>query len=90
MQTGKLVRKFQQQPFEVIKRKGVIVTAHRGQEIKARNVSHFRKVITEAMPLPHLIGELGRVPHMLEHTDHVPRQPDETDLGRLILILIVG
>ena len=48
---------------------GVMVTAQRGQEIKARNVSHFRKVITEAMPLPHLTGEL----------DHVPRQPDEPD-----------
>ena len=68
-QTGKLVPKFQQQPFEVIKRKDVMVTAQRGQEIKARNVSHFRKVITEAMPLPHLTGEL----------DHVPRQPDEPD-----------
>ena len=68
-QTGKLVPKFQQQPFEVIKTKGVMVTAQRGQEIKARNVSHFRKVITEAMPLPHLTGEL----------DHIPRQPDEPD-----------
>ena len=68
-QTGKLVPTFQQQPFEVMKRKGVMVTAQRGQEIKARNVSHFRKVITLAMPLPHLTGEL----------DHVPRQPDEPD-----------
>ena len=68
-QTRKLVPKFQQQPFEVIKRKGVMVTAQRGQEIKARNVSHFRNVITEAMPLPHLTGEL----------DNVSRQPDEPD-----------
>ena len=51
-QTGKLVPKFQQQPFEVIKRKGVMVTvAQTGQKIKARNVSHFRKVITEAICL---------------------------------------
>ena len=30
-QTGKLVTTFQQQPFEVIKRKGVMVAAKRGQ-----------------------------------------------------------
>ena len=68
-QTGKLVPKFQQQPFEVIKRKCVMTTAQRRQEIKPRNVSHLRNVITEAMPLPHLTGEL----------DHVQRQPDEPD-----------
>ena len=78
-QTGKLVPKFQKQPFEVIKRKGVMVTAQRGQEIKARNVSHFRKVVTEAIPLPHLTGELDHVPHLVEQRDHVPRQPDEPD-----------
>ena len=78
-QTGKLVPKFQQQPFEVIKRKGVMVTAQRGQEIKSRNVSHFRIVITEAMPLPHLTGELDHVPPLVEQRDHVPRQSDEPD-----------
>ena len=78
-QTGKLVPKFQQQPFEVIKRKGVMVTAQRGQEIKARNVSHVGKVITEAMPLPQLTGELDHVPPLVEQRDHVPRQPDEPD-----------
>ena len=71
-QPGKLVPKFQQQPFDVIKRKGVMVTAQRGQEIKARNVSHFRKVVTEAMTLPHLTGELDHVPPLVEQPGHVP------------------
>ena len=78
-QTGKLVPKFQQQPFEVIKRKGVMVTAQRGQESQPRNGSHFRKVITEVMPLPHLTGELDHVPPLVEQRDHVPRQPYEPD-----------
>ena len=78
-QTRKLVPKFQQQPFEAIKRKGGMVTVQRGQEIKARNVSHFRKVITEAMPLPLLTGEFYHVPHLVEQPDHVPRRPDEPD-----------
>ena len=78
-QTRKFVPKFQQQPFEVITRKCGMVTAQRGQEIKARNVSHYRKVITESMTLPQLTGEFDHVPHLVEQPAHVPRQPDEPD-----------
>lgn len=50
-QQGKLVPKFQHEPFEVIDRKGTMVTAQRGQEVKARNTSHFRRVSTDIEPL---------------------------------------
>ena len=66
-QTGKLVPKFKQQPFEVIKRKGVFVT------------SHFRQVITDDMPLPRLTEEFDNVPPLIEQHGHVPHQPDEPD-----------
>ena len=56
-----------------------MITAQRGQDIKARNVSHFRKTITEGTPLPRLTGVLNHVPHLVEQPDHVPRQPDEPD-----------
>ena len=48
---GKLTSKFHEQPFEVIERKGDMVIARRGQEIKARNTSHFKSIRTEEKPL---------------------------------------
>ena len=50
-QQGKLVPKFQHQPFEVIDRKGAMITAQRDQEVKAQNASHFQKVNTDINPL---------------------------------------
>lgn len=41
---GKLVPKFQPNPFEVVEKKGSMIVAQRGDEVKARNSSHFRKV----------------------------------------------
>ena len=60
--TGKLVPTFQQHPFEVIKKTGVMVTAQRGQEIKARNVSHVS--VRSSQRLCH--GELDHVPYLVE------------------------
>lgn len=48
---GKMVPKFQPDPFEVIETKGSMVVAQRGDEVKARNSSHFRKVQTDVNPL---------------------------------------
>ena len=73
MQQGKLVPKFQQQPFEVIQRKGAMVTAQRDQKTKARNVTHFRKVNTDTTLLPCPPDEPDPVP--LTTTDVHPLQP---------------
>ena len=48
---GKLEPKFQAEPFEVIDKRGSMVLAQRGQEVKARNSSHFRPVKTDDQPL---------------------------------------
>jgi hypothetical protein len=57
---GKLQPKFQDRPFEVIDRKGSMVTAQRGSETKTRNSSHFRKISTEEDPI--LISDDEDVP----------------------------
>ena len=72
-QQGKLIPKFQQQPFEVIQRKGAMVTAQLGQETKARNVTHFRKISTDTTPLPYPPDEPDPVP--LTTTDVHPLHP---------------
>jgi hypothetical protein len=41
---GKLVPKFQPDPFEVIERKGPMVIVKRGEEVKARNIQHFKRI----------------------------------------------
>ena len=48
---GKLQPKFQEEPFEVIGRKGSMIIAQRGPEIKARNSSHFKRIKTNEEPL---------------------------------------
>jgi hypothetical protein len=48
---GKLVPKFQSQPFEVIEKRGSMIIAKRGNEVKARNSSHFRPILTDVNPL---------------------------------------
>ena len=50
-QQGKMIPKFQPEPFEVIEKKGAMIIAQRGQEVKARNSSHFRKIHTQVNPL---------------------------------------
>lgn len=49
--TGKLQPKFHEDPFEVIQKKGSMIVAQRGSEVKARNSSHFRKVKIEEEPI---------------------------------------
>ena len=44
VKTGKLVCKFQPVPFKVIDRKGQMIIAAYGSEIKARHSSHFKPV----------------------------------------------
>ena len=46
--SGKLVPKFQPEPFQVIERKGSMVIARRGEETKARDCSHFKQVRSAA------------------------------------------
>ena len=48
---GKLEPKFQKEPFEVIDRKGSMIVAKRGDEIKARNACHFKRIVTSDDPL---------------------------------------
>ena len=48
---GKLQPKFQQEPFEIIEKKGSMVIAQRGEEVKARNSCHFRNVYSEEEPI---------------------------------------
>ena len=48
---GKLMPKFHEEPFEVITKKGTMLVAQRGSEVKARNSSHFKKIHTEEEPL---------------------------------------
>ena len=43
---GKLEPKFKNEPFEIIDRNGSIIVAKRGDEIKARNASHFKRIVT--------------------------------------------
>ena len=50
-----------------------MVTAQRGQEVKARNVANFRKVSTRATPLSYPPDELD--PGPLTTTDVHPLQP---------------
>ena len=61
-QQGKLVQKFQHQPFEVIDRKGVMKIAQRGQEIKARYTSHSRKANTDTKLLRYWSDEPDLTP----------------------------
>jgi hypothetical protein len=44
VKSGKLIPKFQPQPFKVIDKKGSMVVAVRGSEVKARNSSNFKRV----------------------------------------------
>ncbi len=48
---GKLVPKFQPEPFEIVEKKGSMITAQRGLELKSRNSSHFRLINTKEDPL---------------------------------------
>ena len=50
-QHGKMVPKFQPKPFEVVQKKGSMIVAQRGHELKARNSCHFQKVTTSVNPL---------------------------------------
>ena len=48
---GKLKPKFHEEPYEVIEKRGSMVIAKRGNEVKARNSSHFKKLMTDEEPL---------------------------------------
>jgi hypothetical protein len=41
---GKLIPKYMSEPFEVVARKGSMITAQRGRELKTRNSSKFKAV----------------------------------------------
>lgn len=50
---GKMKPKFQQEPFQVVDKKGSMILAQRGREVKARNSSFFKRVHTPEEPLLH-------------------------------------
>jgi len=70
---GKLQAKFQPQPFTVVRRKGPMIVAQRGQEIKVRNSQHFKRVETTEDPLQtrEWLHEEERLPF----PEHVIPQP---------------
>ena len=49
--TGKLVSKFDPEPYEVVDRKGSMLIVQRGEERKARNAMHCKPVLTNKQPL---------------------------------------
>jgi len=51
----------------VIDRKGRMIVAQRGDEVKARNVSHFKRVITNDNPL---ISQSDENDQFIIPTDH--------------------
>ena len=48
---GKSQPKFHVDPYQVIQKKGSMVVARRGNEVKTRNSSHFKRVISDDQPL---------------------------------------
>ena len=48
---GRLQPKFHKEPYQVVKCKGPMVIIKRGEEVKARNGSHLRKLVTKEDPL---------------------------------------
>ena len=48
---GKSIPPYQEEPFEVTEKKGSMLVAQRGEEVKARNSSAMKKVITDEKPL---------------------------------------
>ena len=77
---GKLKSHFQNEPYQVVETKGSMIIAQRGNERKARNVQHAKKVLSDQEPLVE-IGEEEDVEISTEYdteqvppsTGHVPR-----------------
>lgn len=76
--SGKLVSKFQKDPFRVIEKKGSMIIAKRGEEVKARNSSHFRRITTDLDPLkvkqnPSFDSDDDEAPQPIPENDQQPR-----------------
>jgi hypothetical protein len=69
---GKLVPKFQPTPFVVQEKKGSMIVARRGDEVKARNSSHFRKIQCE--DLEEIESEIESE-DTIEQPETFPEQP---------------
>ena len=60
---------YQEEPFEVVGRKGSQVVAQRGDEVKVRNSSLVKKIHTGEKPL-----------EVLPEDDHITSSPDKSDI----------
>jgi len=79
---GKLVSKFQSEPFQVIKTRGSMITAQRGDEIKTRNSSHFRSVETGENPLRAVAEPEEPYPIISDMADPQTAQSNDRDIIR--------